>query len=112
MGEPVEWTKEEFIESCKLAKQELKNTQKDVILNDPEKGAIWYSCLPWFKFTGVVPPYDAKVTVPQIIWDQFEIVEGHVYINAMIMAHHGFIDGSHIGLLIKSINEEFDKIGG
>ncbi|MCX4249024.1 MAG: CatA-like O-acetyltransferase [Bacilli bacterium] len=102
---------EEFIESCKLAKQELKNTQKDVILNDPEKGAIWYSCLPWFKFTGVVPPYDAKVTVPQIIWDQFEIVEGHVYINAMIMAHHGFIDGSHIGLLIKSINEEFDKIG-
>lgn len=99
-----------FIESSKLAKEQLKRTQKDVILNDSESGQIWYSCLPWFKFTGVVPPYDVDVNVPQIIWDQLEIVDGHVYINAMIMAHHGFVDGSHIGKLINSINEELDII--
>lgn len=99
-----------FIESSKLAKEQLKRTQKDVILNDSEFGQIWYSCLPWFKFTGVVPPYDVNVTVPQIIWDQFEIVDNHVYINAMIMAHHGFVDGSHIGNLITSINEELNNI--
>lgn len=101
----------DFIASCDFAKEELKRTQKDVILNDLDKGQIWYSCLPWFKFTGVVPPYDTNVYIPQIIWDKYEIVDGHVYINAMIMSHHGFVDGSHIGALINSINEELDKLG-
>lgn len=101
----------DFIALCDFAKEELKRTQKDVILNDPDKGQIWYSCLPWFKFTGAVPPYDTNVYIPQIIWDKYEIVDGHVYINVMIMAHHGFVDGSHIGALINSINEELDKLG-
>ena len=77
---------------------------------EPGTAEVWLSCLPWFKFTGVVPPFDPIVTEPQLIWDKYEIIDEHVYINVMIMAHHGFVDGYHIGQLIECINEELDKI--
>lgn len=101
---------EEFIELNKVAKEKFKKTQVEVNFDNNEYGQVWYSCLPWFKFTGVVPPFDPSITLPQIIWDKYEIVDGHVYINAMIIAHHGFVDGYHIGQLIEYINEELNNI--
>lgn len=101
---------EEFIELNKEAKEKFKETQNEVRVQDKEEGEIWFSCVPWFKFTGVVTPYDSSITIPNIIWDKYEIVDGHVYVNAMIQSHHGFVDGYHIGKLIEYINEELNNI--
>ena len=101
---------EEFIELNKIAKEKFKKTQAVVGFDEEGLGEVWYSCLPWFKFTGVVPPYDPSITIPQIIWDKYEIVDDHVYINAMIISHHGFVDGYHIGQLIENINKELSEL--
>lgn len=70
---------------------------------------IWLSCAPWFSFTGLIPPYNKENSIPQFIWDKYELVNGKYYINLMIMIHHGFADGSHIAKFIKLLNENIQK---
>lgn len=101
---------EDFIEANNKRKKEFKEKQESLLLDDPECGEVWFSCTPWFKFTGLVVPFDKTIDIPQIIWDKYEIVDNHVYVNAMIMAHHGYVDGSHIGMLINEINNELAKL--
>ena len=110
IGFPYKENMDEFIEEYVARKKIFKETQKQVLNEEMPCGEVWLSCLPWFKFTGVVPPFDVNETTPQIIWDKYEITGDKVTINAMIMAHHGFVDGWHIAKLIESINKELDQI--
>lgn len=99
---------DEFIENYKNIKQKfLTNTY---VFEGEDLGEVQLSCLPWFNFTSAIPPFDKDITTPQLIWDKFSFENDRVYVNLMIMAHHGFVDGSHIGKLIDSINEEISKI--
>lgn len=66
---------------------------------------IWTSCAPWFKFNSLVPPINKKVSIPQIIWDKYELKDGRYYIDIMIMIHHGFADGYHINLFLEELNK-------
>jgi len=68
------------------------------------------SCQPWFNFTGVIPPFDKSITIPQLIWDRFTFEGNRCYINLMIMVHHGFADGYHIGKLIEKIENTIQNI--
>ncbi len=99
---------EEFIE-------EYNRVQKNFNIGNNEglnldEGEVWLSCVPWFNFTGLVTPFDKKITVPQILWDKFYLENGKWYINMMIMVHHGFADGYHIGKFIEKLNEEIENI--
>lgn len=71
---------------------------------------VWLSCQPWFNFSGVIPPYDKNITIPQLNWDRFTFENDRCYINLMIMVHHGFADGYHIGQLIESIENTIKDI--
>lgn len=69
---------------------------------------IWLSCQPWYSFTGFVPPFNKEVTIPQFIWDKYQNIDGKYYINLMIMVHHGFADGFHIGKFVNQLQENID----
>ena len=71
---------------------------------------IWVSCFPWAKFNGLVSPHDKSITIPQFIWDKYEEVNGEYYCNMMIMVHHGFADGYHVGMFIEKLNEYIEKL--
>lgn len=73
---------------------------------------IWLSCSPWFTFSSLIPPFNKKVTIPQFIWDKFELINDNYYIDLMIMAHHGFVDGSHIGKFIELLNKNIKDFNG
>lgn len=73
---------------------------------------VWLSCQPWFNFTSAVPPFDTKITIPQFNWDRFTFEGDRCYINLMIMVHHGFADGYHIGKLIENIENTIANIKG
>ena len=77
---------------------------------EPKEDVVWLSCQPWFNFTGAIPPFDRKITIPQLNWDRFSFEGDRCYINLLIMAHHGFADGYHIGKLVKSIEETIANI--
>lgn len=99
---------DEFIEIYDREKANFLNgTAKETVTDDVE---VWLSCEPWFNFSQAVPPFDNEITVPQMIWDRFQIENNRCYINLMIFVHHGFADGYHIGKLLSKIEEEINKI--
>ncbi len=55
-------------------------------------------------------PYEKDLTIPQLIWDKFIFIEDHVYTNLMIMSHHGFVDGFHIGKFLNILDEKITQI--
>lgn len=99
---------EEYLNNYDEAKKKLiENRKWD---ENVDEGEVWLSCQPWYNFSGLIPPFDKSVTIPQMIWDKFSFEDNKCYINLMIMSHHGFVDGYHIGKLINKINEVISNI--
>lgn len=101
-------TYEDFIDEYKMIEKNFLETHYSSIMSD--QGEVWLSCEPWFHFSGCVVPFDKEITIPQIIWDQFDIIDDKCYLDVMIMSHHGFVDGLHIGRLISKIKEIVESI--
>lgn len=99
---------DEFIDNYRKTKELFKTTKKNILSLDD--GVIWLSCQPWYTFTSLIPPFDKSITVPQFIWDKFDMTDNKVTMNLMIIAHHGFVDGYQIGEFINKFKEEVDKI--
>ena len=89
-------------------------TQEDfysgVYKNEYKEDEIWVSCAPWFDFTSLVTPFNKKITIPQFIWGKFFYENNRVYTHLMIMVHHGFADGQHIGDFIDKLNNNIKEI--
>lgn len=77
---------------------------------DNREDVIWVSCFPWAKFSGLVSPHDRSITIPQFIWDKYEEVNGEYYCNMMIMVHHGFCDGYHVGTFVEKLNQYINEL--
>ena len=92
--------KEYITEFVKTKKEYVENKKYDT---ENKYNEIWLSCSPWFKFTSLVPPFSKSNTIPQFIWDKYELEGDKYYVNMMIMLHHGFGDGSHIARFIKDL---------
>lgn len=99
---------QEFIKEFNLVQDTFFKKNKSI--DSKNQGVVWLSCEPWFNFTGCVTPFDKDTTIPQVIWDQFMIEKDKCYIDVMIMAHHGFVDGSHIGAFISVLKELIKNI--
>lgn len=99
---------DEFIEEYKKKEEKFLTTNTSYA-NDSEN-EIWLSCEPWLDITSLIPPFDKKTTIPQFIWDKFKLENGRCYVNLMIMVHHGFADGKHIGMFIQKLNDIIDNI--
>ena len=97
-----------FLAKYKSIKEKFILTRENI--TNLEENEIWFSCLPWFSFTSLIPPFDKNITIPQFIWDKFEIIDGKCYTNLMIMAHHGFVDGYHISLFLNELNDIISNI--
>ena len=68
--------------------------------------------MPWFEFNSAVPPFNKENTIPQFIWDKFKKENDIVKTNLMIMVHHGFVDGYHIGKFINLLQENINNFKG
>lgn len=99
---------QEFIKEFHIVQEKFLKTNQSIERDD--QGAVWLSCEPWFQFTGCVVPFDKDITIPQVIWDQFTMEGDKCYIDIMITAHHGFVDGSHIGAFIHNLKELIENI--
>lgn len=92
-----------FLEEYERVQSRFLENHASIV--SPDDGEVWLSCQPWFHFSGLVTPFDKEITTPQIIWDQFSFENDKCYVNMMIMVHHGFADGYHIGQLIHKLEE-------
>ena len=97
----------EFINNYIATQNNFLNQKQTNISMD--QGEVWFSCAPWFDFDSLVTPFDKNVTVPQFIWGKFNEENNRVYTKLMILVHHGFVDGNHIGVFIKKLNDKIDR---
>jgi len=102
-----------FINEFNEYKKEFLKIQKEFIdtnkyTTENKLNAIWLSCSPWFSFSSLIPPFNKEVTIPQFIWDKYEYDNEKYFINLMIMVHHGFADGSHIGKFMNLLKENIN----
>lgn len=98
----------EFIKDFQETEKTFKKTHQSSANKD--EGEVWLSCEPWFNATGLIPPFNKDITIPQVIWDKFKLEDNKCYINLMIMVHHGFADGFHIGKFINTFQELVQNI--
>lgn len=100
----------EFNKDYKEYTQRYLNIKKDFLENlyVPETEGldnIWLSCSPWFNFSSLIPPFNKEVTIPQFIWDKYQKDNEKYYVNLMIMVHHGFADGYHVGQFLEKLEQ-------
>lgn len=101
----------EYLKDFEETQNKFFKDKKSVV--SPDEGEIWFSCEPWFEFTSLVVPFDKEITIPQFIWGKFIEEDGKFYTNLMIMVHHRFADGNHVGKFLDKLNEKikcFDEI--
>ncbi len=100
---------EEFVTEFDLKKSKLAQYKLE---NENRQDVVWVSCFPWASFNGLISPHDKSLTIPQIIWDKYQEIDGKYTMNVMIMVHHGFADGYHVGQFIERLNyyiSEFEE---
>lgn len=78
-------------------------------ISSGSNSAIWFSCIPWFSITSLIPPFDKNNTIPQFIWDKYEEKCGKYQLHLMILVHHGFADGYHISEFLQCLNQEINN---
>lgn len=99
---------DKFIEEFLNIQEKFKKTHQSFVKKD--QAEVLLSCEPWFHFTGLVTPFNKEKTVPQVIWDKFSFEGERCYINLMVMVHHGFVDGYHIGKFFNKLSELIENI--
>lgn len=100
---------DEFISEFTQTKKKFLNREETK--SQDGKRVVWLSCQPWFHFTSLVPPLRREISIPQLIWDKFDFVDDKVFVNLMIMGHHGFVDGYQIGELVSAIEKVIADVG-
>lgn len=99
---------DDFLNEYNSIKNKFLETNKSYANID--QGEVWFSCTPWFSMTSLITPFDKTITIPQFIWDKFDLENDKCYINLTIMVHHGFVDGVHIGLFLNKLNKIIENI--
>ena len=79
--------------------------------DDIKKDLIRHSTIPWTSFTGLLHPtnFDRTESVPKITFGKFNIREGKKYLPVSIEAHHGLVDGFHLGKYLNEFQKQMDK---
>lgn len=98
----------EFLQEYETVQYSFQKNQKSYANKD--QGEVWCSYVPWFNYSSIITPFSKEITIPQFMWDKFIFENNRVYINLTIMAHHGFVDGYHVGLFLNRFNEIINNL--
>ena len=67
-------------------------------------GKFFMSCAPWVHFTALIQPVPFPAdSNPRITWGKFVKKDGRVLLPVSILAHHGLVDGMHIGQFYEAL---------
>lgn len=87
--------------------RELINTGRDLSPRD-QKDNIYTTCMPWLDLRAIEHPiYEYKsADIPLIAWGRYSDLAGDTMtVPFCIQAHHGFVDGYHVHLLLQRLAE-------
>ncbi len=97
---------EEYI--AKAAELQQLARQSGTLEEDEEIEAFFFpTCIPWIHYNDIVHPmtdrYDSN---PRISWGKFEEdFRGRLMMPVTLVAHHGLVDGIHIGKFYENLTK-------
>ena len=103
---------EKFYNSLLAEIEAVKNSVGLRAKNDAEKiDVIHFSSIPWIKFTGLTHARNLKVvdTCPKITFGKVYENNNKLMMPISINAHHGFVDGKHVGNFLEIYQDLLNK---
>lgn len=94
------------VETSKRQGSNLINAETEKVLN-----TIYVTSFPWAQFTHFTHATKLGSTdsVPRISWSQFLNMNGRKILNLSVEAHHGLVDGIHVGKFINNLQADLNK---
>ena len=94
--------------------QETSRAQGDTFFVPSAKTiltTVYVTSFPWGKFLGFThaTKLGPKDSVPRISWSQFVDVGHKKMLTISIEVHHALVDGYHVGLLLKQIQDALNR---
>ncbi len=103
----------DLIEFNKIAQAEIKRIQKTsgLFTREYPKNLIHFSAIPWINFTGLTHSrnFNLPDSCPKISFGKVVTENNKKTMSLAIMAHHGLVDGYHMGLLVETLQNELNK---
>lgn len=86
--------------------RQLIRMETEKILN-----TVYITSFPWASFQHLTHATKLGPTdsVPRISWDRFVEKDGIKTIHLSVEAHHGLVDGVHLGLLIQQLQQRLNQ---
>ena len=105
-----------YREFCASAKQ--KCAEQKAFIDPAAEGPdlIYISCLPWLDMTALTNEHDVGSeevkldSVPRIAWGKIKDEGERKKVNISVEVNHRFIDGVHIGMLAKKMEEMSEEL--
>ena len=80
----------------------------------PEALEVYYllSCVPWVRYTDCIHPWGNQFdSNPRIGWGKYEAdFRGRMMMPVTVRVHHGLVDGQHIALFFKKVDDNIKKL--
>ena len=104
---------EDIHEFNKIVQKEIERIQTTtgILTREYPENIIHFSAVPWINFTGLTHSRNFGVadSCPKISYGKLVEENGKKSMALSVTAHHGLIDGYHIGLFIEALQTELNK---
>ena len=100
-------------EFTKIAQTEIERIQSSPGLFTREfpNNIIHFSAIPWINFTSLTHSrsYTLPDSCPKVSWGKLMDENDKKTMSVAVMAHHGLVDGYHMGLFVEALQTELNK---
>ena len=104
---------EDIHEFNTIVQKEIERIQTTtgILTREYPENIIHFSAVPWINFTGLTHSRNFGVadSCPKISYGKLVEENGKKSMALSVTAHHGLIDGYHIGLFIEALQTELNK---
>jgi chloramphenicol O-acetyltransferase type A len=102
---------EDFSTFAELAKRQVDKVKNDLQLDDEQGRDDWLfmTSIPWFSFTAIRHPMEShpRDSIPRFAWGKFFAQGDSLLMPLSVDAHHGLVDGIHVGKYYTEIEKYF-----
>lgn len=100
-------------EFTKIAETEIERIQvtPGLFTREFPTNIIHFSAIPWINFTSLTHSrsYTLPDSCPKVSWGKLMDKNGKKTMSVAVMAHHGLVDGYHMGLFVEALQTELNK---
>jgi chloramphenicol O-acetyltransferase type A len=100
-------------EFTKIAETEIERIQvtPGLFTREFPTNIIHFSAIPWINFTSLTHSrsYTLPDSCPKVSWGKLMEENGKKTMSMAVMAHHGLVDGYHMGLFVEALQTELNK---